>query len=128
MTSRCFSAGGVTVTSGTINDPLIDQPTPSTVRPKGMLAAALAELVSARADAAPTGTWLTIHGIIAAVSKTAEWVANRGAAYFSDSPPYPLPNCRLSAAYTSQTRRPESALQANAEMGHGRDMTVTGAA
>src|SRR5438128_3711072 len=87
MMSRCFSAAGVTGSAGTTSEPLIDHPMPSTARPKGACARATpGTLAPAIAGEAPTGTWKTTQGIAAAISSTAECVANRGAAYFRKVP------------------------------------------
>jgi len=73
MMSRCFSPGGVAGSAGTTSDPLIDQPMPSTARPKGAWARAVPGIdPPAIAGEAPTGTWSTTHGIAAAISSTAE--------------------------------------------------------
>src|SRR6202140_4753399 len=95
MMSRCFSAGGVAGRAGTTSEPLIDHPMPSTARPKGACARATPGTVPpAIAGEAPTGTWNTTHGIAAAISRTAECVANRGAAYFRKVPLFSPPICR----------------------------------
>src|SRR5919201_1110586 len=86
MMSRCRSLGGVIGRAGTSREPLIDQAIPSIARPNGAPASAEPAELPARAGDAPTGTWNTIQGIAAAISRTAECVANRGAAYFSDGP------------------------------------------
>src|ERR1700686_4986380 len=87
MMSRCFSPGGVTGSAGTTSEPLIDHPMPSTERPNGACAsAAPGTEAPAMAGEAPDGTWKTTHGIAAAISSTAECVANRGAAYFRKVP------------------------------------------
>src|SRR5689334_295581 len=93
--SRCFSAGGVAGSAGTTSEPLIDHPMPSTARPKGACARATPGAVPpAIAGEAPTGTWKTTHGMAAAISRTAECVANRGAAYFRKVPLFSPPICR----------------------------------
>src|SRR5438093_12046834 len=93
--ARVFSPGGVSRSAGTTSDPLIDQPIPSTARPNGACASAVPGLVApAMAGAAPTGTWKTSQGIAAAMSSTAECVANRGAAYFSRTSPFSPPTGR----------------------------------
>src|SRR6266849_2503909 len=106
MISRCFSPGGVAGSAGMTSEPLIDQPIPSTARPKGACARAVPGTVPpASAGDAPTGTWKTTQGIAAAMSSTAECVAKRGAAYFRRSPPFAFPIGRSTAAYTGQTAR-----------------------
>ena len=68
-----MSAAGAVGSAGTTNDPVIDQPIPSTARPNGTPATAVPDVAPAIAGAA--GTWKTSHGIAAAISSTAEWVA-----------------------------------------------------
>src|SRR5713101_10025574 len=104
MRSRCFSPGGVTGGAGTTSEPLIDHPMPSTERPNGAAAiAAPGTEAPAIAGEAPTGTWKTTHGIAAAISRTAECVANRGAAYFRKVPLFSPPQLQADAAYTGPT-------------------------
>src|SRR3989440_9581089 len=87
MMPRCSPAGGAAGSAGMTGEPLIHQPMPSTARPKGACArAAPGTVPPAMAGEAPTGTWKTTHGIAAAISRTAECVANRGAAYFRKVP------------------------------------------
>src|SRR3989440_12691747 len=126
--SRCFSVTGVTGSAGTTSEPLIDQPMPSTARPKGAPASAEPAVLPASAGEAPTGTWNTIQGMAAAISRTAECVAKRGAAYFSDGPPFPFPDHRIAAAYIRQTASGHDGLQRREELSHDRHGAVTAGA
>src|ERR1700737_552941 len=125
MMSRCFSAGGVAGSAGTPSEPLIDHPMPSTERPKGACArAAPGSVPPAIAGEAPTGMWKTTHGIAAAISSTAEWVANRGAAYFRRVPLF-FPLSQVTTAYTGPTVSGDDGLHRRDELSHDRHAAVT---
>src|ERR671935_1289298 len=129
MMSRCFSLGGVTGSAGTTKEPLIDQPIPSTDRPNGAPASASPGMLPpASAGDAPTGTCSTIHGMAAAINSTAECVAKRGAAYFSEQSPFPLPDCGPAVAHTSPTAVDDEGLHRRDRLPHARYSTVTLAA
>src|SRR3979411_1854996 len=129
MMSRCFSAGGVAGSAGTTSEPLIDHPMPSTERPNGACASAAPGTVPpAMAGEAPTGTWKTTHGMAAAISSTAECVANRGAAYFRKVPLFSPPDSQVTAAYTGPTVPGDAGLHRRDEVSHDRHPAVTGGA
>lgn len=79
----------------------------------------------ASAGDAPTGIWKTTHGIAAAINKTAECVAKRGAAYFRDSPPFPFLIDGLAVAYTRQTALGNAGLHRRDYLTHVRHAAVT---
>src|SRR3981189_483921 len=124
MMSRCFSPGGVAGNAGTTSEPLIDQLMPSTARPKGACArAAPGTVPPAIAGATPAGTCKTSQGIVAAIRSTAEYVAKRGAASFSRSPPFPLPDLPLHCGLHRTNCSGTDGLQQGDQLSHARHMT-----